>query len=148
MSSESSNLCNDTFSAVLKHYGDSFDPSKVPAPHRTVACIMQAHGIIGNGGFRYLFEGDFPGDSGFALTRQAYADIDAQGAIEAFNEAFSAFPNGVPPKDLAEREKLYLAKYPGFLTPVDQKYFAASPEVEEKLAAYIRANETFFKGLR
>jgi hypothetical protein len=147
MASESSTLCNNTFSAVLKHYGDSFDPSKAPVPHRTVACVMHAHGIIGNGGFRYLFEGDFPGDPGFNLTRQAYADIGAHGAVEAFNEAFAAFPGGVPPEDLAEREKLYLAKYPGFLAPVDKKYFDASPEVEEKLAAYIRANKASFKSL-
>ena len=108
---------------------------------------MHAHGIIGNGGFRYLLEGDFPGDAGFKLTRQAYAEIDAQAAVEAFNEAFAAFPNGEPPQDLAEREKLYLAKFPGFLTPVDKKYFAASAEVEEKLAAYIRAHAAAFNSL-
>jgi hypothetical protein len=95
-----------------------------------------------------FFEGDFPGDPGFDLTRQAYADIGAQGAVEAFNEAFAAFPGGVPPKNLEEREKLDLAKYPGFLTPVDEKYFAASSEVEEKLATYIRANEASFKVFR
>jgi len=146
--SEDLTFCNDTFTAVLKHHGDKFDPSTASIPHRTVACVMHAHGIIGNGGFRFLFEGDFPGDPSYKLTRQAYSDIGAQQAVEAFNEAFSAFPNGEPPQKLEERERLFLAKYPGFLTPVDKKYLSASHDIEAKLAAYIRANESAFKSLR
>ena len=49
---------------------------------------------------------------------------------------------------LDERERLFLAKYPGLLTAVDKKYFDASRDVEAKLAAYIRANEADFRSLR
>src|SRR5262245_12215143 len=96
-------LADTTFKRILKQYGDKVDPSKIPKPQQTVMLVYHSHGIIGNGGFQYLFEGDFPGDPGFLLTRQAYKTIGASDASAAFAKAFAVFPNSTPPADIDRR---------------------------------------------
>jgi hypothetical protein len=37
--------------------GNEANPARMPEPHRTVSLVHYVDGIIGNGGFQYLFEG-------------------------------------------------------------------------------------------
>lgn len=145
-------LADATFHRILKQHGDDVDPSKVPKPQQTVLLVYHSHGILGNGGFQYLFEGDIPGDPEFLLTRQAYKTIGAKNASTAFEKAFSVFPNSTPPADIERRLEMWQSRYNlgESLTDdssPDSMYFAAMDDVMEKLNAYIEANEAEFASL-
>lgn len=104
-------LADATFKRILKKHGDDVDPSKIPKPQQTVMLVYHSHGILGNGGFQYLFEGDFSGDPEFLLTRQAYKTIGATDASAAFEKAFAVFPNSTPPANIERRLKMWQSKY-------------------------------------
>lgn len=145
-------LADATFERILKKHGESVDPSKIPKPQQTVLLVIHAHGIIGNGGFQYLFEGDFTGDPEFLLTRQAFKTIGATDASTAFEKAFAVFPNSTPPADIERRLEMWQSKY-NLMDAINNKsspdsmYFSAMNGVEEKLNAYIKANEVEFASL-
>ena len=52
------NVVDETYKRIVKHHGEDIDPSKISEAHRTVLLVYHAHGILGNGGFQYLFEGN------------------------------------------------------------------------------------------
>lgn len=146
------NVADETFTRILKHHGDDLDVSKIPKPQQTVMLVYHAHGILGNGGFHYLFEGDFPGDPEFLLTREAFKTIGATEASAAFEKAFAVFPNAIPPADINQRLKVWEAKYNhrdslDDPSSPDVMYFEAMDGVMEKLTAYIKAHEADFTSL-
>lgn len=148
----SADVADSTFRRIIRKHGRDVDPSKIPKPEQTVMLVYHAHGILGNGGFQYLFEGDFPGDPEFLLTRQAYKTIGAAEASLAFNKAFAVFPTSAPPADIDRRLEMWQSKYNlreslTDDTSPDALYFAAMDGVMEKLNAYIEANEAEFSGL-
>lgn len=145
-------LADEVFKRILKKHGENVDPSKIPKAQQTVLLVYHTHGLIGNGGFQYLFEGTFPGDPEFLLTRQAYKTIGATSAIAAFEKAFAVFPNSTPPSDINRRIKMWQSKYNlvdslGDETSPDSMYFRADDSVMEKLVDYIKANEGEFASL-
>ena len=145
-------LADATFKRILKQHGDEVDPSKIPKPQQTVMLVYHSHGILGNGGFQYLFEGDFPGDPEFLLTRQAYETIGADDASAAFEKAFAVFPDSTPPADIESRIKLWQSKYNLMDSMKDESspdrmYFSAMDGVMEKLNAYIESNQSDFASL-
>ena len=65
-------LCNGLFTRIVEYHGDDIDASAVSEDERVVLLVWHVSGIIGNGGFRYLFEGNLKGDPHFALTAEAF----------------------------------------------------------------------------
>jgi hypothetical protein len=72
-----SNLWSVTYDRILKRHGDDVQLNEISKPQQVVLAVVNSDGILGNGGFQYLFEGNFPGDPEFLLTREAYKTIGA-----------------------------------------------------------------------
>ncbi len=146
-------LADKTFDKLMKHYGKEPNLSRMPEPHRTVLLAYHVHGIIGNGGFQYLFEADLPGDPELVYTRQAFKTIKAQKASEAFEKALAVFPNSTPPRDIERRLKIYQAKYT-LMDAIQNKqspdamFMDAMNDTMEKVESYIRNNQASFDTLR
>ena len=56
--------------------------------------VWHTSGIIDNGGFEYLFAGEFFSDPDYHITAEAYLTAGLLRAYEAFQEAFALFPDG------------------------------------------------------
>src|SRR5262249_23507411 len=106
---DDSKLCDRMFRLILKQYGNDIDAAELSEKECVVLLAYHAMGIIGNGGFNYLFEGNFPGDPHFALTAAAYQAIGCAAAAKAFRQALGLFPGGRPPEDINERLRIYRA---------------------------------------
>ncbi len=100
-------LCDELFKEIDDHYGSDLPAKDMPESPRTVILVWHATGIIGNGGFEYLFEGDFKGDPGFKLTHKAFETIGSDLAADALRDALALFPNGKMQTDLDERIAYY-----------------------------------------
>jgi hypothetical protein len=61
-------LRNRIVIGIANQYGEDIDVADLPEEHRIVLLVDTARGIIGNGGFNYLFEGTFNGDPHYLLT--------------------------------------------------------------------------------
>jgi hypothetical protein len=68
------------------------DSSKLAAPLQIVVVITHAQGIIDNGGFRYLFENDLPGNLKYDVLSDAYRQIGAVKAGDLLDLAVGLFP--------------------------------------------------------
>src|SRR5262245_23151020 len=99
-------LCDATFCKISSLYDDKVHASRYTPEERVVMLVWHAKGIIGNGGFYYLFSGRFDGDPGYRLTADAFKTVGLTRSHEAFEEAFRLFPNGDLPNDLDEREAM------------------------------------------
>jgi hypothetical protein len=100
-------LHEKVFEWIETQYENDVDLSTLSVPHQTFICIYYADGYLGNGGFQYLFEATFNGDPEYLLIHNAYRTIGAEEALRAFNLAFAAFPNGIPPTDKELRLELW-----------------------------------------
>jgi hypothetical protein len=141
------------FDKVLQHYGKDLDPSKIPVVHRNLLLTYHAHGIICNGGFPYLFEGNFSSDPEFLLTRQAFKEINAIEACAAFSKAFAVFRKSTPPEDIERRLAIYKSHYK-LIDLVDNEqtpeaiYFRAMDETMRLIDEYVRNNRRSFENLK
>lgn len=144
-------LCNSYHTAVVDHHGADLSADNLPVAHRAVLLTWHAMGIIDNGGFQYLFEGDFEGDPGFALTADAFDEIECKPAADAVRAAIALFPDGGVPTDIDKRLELFQATPESKRNELNSKFWAASDvgkgDVCVKLATYIRNNSDAFSEL-
>lgn len=141
-------LCDKLFDLMIKHYGEDFDISKCKEKDQPVILVLAADGIIGNGGFQFLFEGHFKGDPYFAKTAAAYKIIKASKCAKAFEEALKLFPDSKPPQDIDKRLKIYQGVPKAKREAIDDKFFSESRMMKTILAKYIRENRMEFKHLK
>lgn len=72
------------------------DLTKVEPPLQTVAIIYTVQGMFDNGGFRYIFENDFPFSPPYSLFSDAYRRIGAIEAADLLDKAVAIFPFETP----------------------------------------------------
>src|SRR5688572_26677297 len=133
-------LCNGVFMHITGRYGDELNVEKQTEPERVVTLVWHSSGIIGNGGFQYLFEGTFNGDPGFVLTAAAFRRIGCGEAAEAFEQALALFENNRPPSNIEHRLEIYQSVLEENRMRIDEKFWDAGSDLDAKLAAFIRAN--------
>jgi hypothetical protein len=100
-------LCSGLFDRIAQHCGHEVDLAQCRERDRVVLLVYHGTGVIDNGGFRDLFEGEFEGDPHFTLTAAAFKAIGAPRCAAAAEEALRLFPGGRPPADKRERLRLY-----------------------------------------
>ncbi len=114
---------------------------------RVVRLVWDSSGLIGNGGFHRLFEGEYPSDLGFVYTAAAYKRIGAEAAYEALQDAFREFPGGVLPADIHERLKVFEFLPEGIWQEIERRYYDADKETERCLALFIRKHRSGYERL-
>jgi hypothetical protein len=144
---DDSELCNGVFDLIITHHGEDIDASTIGMAERVVLLAWHASGIIGNGGFRYLFEGNITGDPYFALTPDAFQAAGCKKAAEAIQKTLALFPRSRPQRDIKERLRHYLGRIKAWPTDMDMQFFAADRELRKCLADYIRSHEFAFRHL-
>jgi hypothetical protein len=136
-------LCSGVDTLIEKRFElDRIDLS-VPDPARTVSLIFYSRGVVGNGGFQYLFESGANGDSDFAvLTIDGYRRIGLPEAYAAFADALKLFPGGLPPTVVEERIAALRALPDDAFGEMDLRYYRAvgDGKLEACLARFIREN--------
>ena len=137
-------LCDLVFSELS---GDRIDVDACNELERVVRLVWDSSGLIGNGGFHRLFEGDYPGDPGFVYTAAAYKRIGAQHAYDAFQAAFRLFPGGILPSKSDERLRILESLPKESLEEIVGHYYDAEKETESCLARFIREHRSGYQHL-
>jgi hypothetical protein len=114
---------------------------------RVVRLVWDSSGLIGNGGFHRLFEGDYPNDPGFVYTVAAYKRIGAEAAYEAMQAAFRQFPGGVLPADIKQRLRVFESLPEKTWEDIEGRYYEADKETERCLARFIREHRGGYEQL-
>ncbi|MBL8795905.1 MAG: DUF4375 domain-containing protein [Planctomycetia bacterium] len=140
-------LCVELFDRIVAHHGPGCDVSELTEAERVVLLVWEVAGIVGNGGFRYLFEKHLHGDPDFALTAQAFQIIGARSASQAVRATLALFPHSKPPRDIQKRLRHYLSQLKDWPTAQDMQFFDSEKERESCLAAYIRAHAADYRHL-
>jgi hypothetical protein len=144
---DDSALCDGVFTRIVKYHGDDIDASAISEAERVVLLVLHVSGIIGNGGFRYLFEGTLKGDPCFALTAEAFQAAGCEKATEAVRKTLAIFPHSRPPTDVEKRLRYYLKRIKGWPTDMDIQFFGAQDDLQKCLANYIRSHSDAFTHL-
>lgn len=143
--------CSSHYLAVVDHYGGAPVANKLSDAHRAVLLTWHAMGIIDNGGFQYLFEGDFGGDPGFTLTAQAFEEIGCTSAAEAVRDAIALFPNGKVIPNIDRRLKHFQSTSQEKRVEIDRKFWKAGDlgkgDVCVRLVEYIRNHHSEFEDI-
>ena len=102
-------LVDNTFVKIGERYGHWINVTQYTPEEQVVVLVWHTSGIIDNGGFEYLFAGEFFSDPDYHITAEAYQTAGLLRSYESFQEAFALFPDGKVPHDAAERIGQYLA---------------------------------------
>lgn len=135
-----SELFSAVFRRIVRRYGGNLDVMDLKAHERVFLLAYDAWGIIGNGGFNYLFEQNIRGDPHFEETAAAFTAIGCDATAEAFAKVFRLFPDGRPPEDVRLRVHLYRSGPGERRGPIDEQFFAADKDIERCLFAYVHAH--------
>ena len=135
-------LVNGTFVKIGDRYGHWVDATRYAEEERAIMLVWHSSGIIDNGGFEYLFSGDFDGDPEFKITAETYKVVGLTRGYEAFQEAFRQFPNGKVPYDSEERIRQYKLADESVREEINRKHWQDGWDDlrEKKLAEFIRVN--------
>ena len=116
---------------------------------RVIMLVWHVSGIIGNGGFEYLFAGEIPGDPDFRICAEACKTAGLTRSYEAYQEAFSMFPGGSVPHDPEERSRLFDEANRSARYLINRKLWRDGWDhlLEKKLAEFIRKNAAQLKYL-
>jgi hypothetical protein len=132
------NLCQRAWKALVERHGDNPAATDFTPREFVVVAVWTVSGIVGNGGFEYLFESDLPGDLDYQLSLAAFRMIGCDEAVAAFEGALRLFPGGSVPRDCAERARAFAATSEDVRTRLATRFWAADEDMVTKLAAYIR----------
>jgi hypothetical protein len=129
-------LCNRVFLIVQLERSDAAFNEK--DADLCLLLVWGAYGILDNGGFQYLFEGDYkPTDPDLRNTRRAFEIVGLPKVVEAFDVAFSAFPESTPPSDPKQRLKTWKAADEELRGRADAAW-SRNSEIVPAVAAFIR----------
>jgi hypothetical protein len=132
------NLCQNTWQSIIDRHGESPTANDFNSREFVIVAVWTVYGIVDNGGFEYLFEGDLPGDPGYQRSLAAFRTIGCAEALWAFEEALSLFPGGVVPKDSDERNEVFRANPEAIRNAIACRFWDSNDEIVSKLAEYIR----------
>jgi hypothetical protein len=133
-------LVDSTFVKIGARYHHWVDATQYTPEERVIMLVWHSGGIIGNGGFEYLFAGEFPGDPDFHITAEAYRIAGIDSSYEAFQAAFRLFPGGIVPHDPQERSRLYEAANKSAREALNRKVWHDDRVTAKKLAEFIRVH--------
>lgn len=117
----------------------------MPAEGKVVFWSLSAEGIVGNGGFQYLFE-RWSLPSAYAEAVAGFRAIGADECADALAEVLEWFPKGVPPADRDRRLRRWRRRpgWPGEY-PIADRFRQGSERGPALLATYIRARREAFE---
>lgn len=81
------------------------DPRGLSLLDQTILAVSSAQGVIDNGGFRYFFEGDWPGRPPYSFFSDAYRRIGAEGPAKCIDDAAALFPFANPERHEKRRTR-------------------------------------------
>ena len=138
-------LCNGVFSRFAD-FNNSIDVDSYTEEQRVVTLVWHAGGLIGNGGFEYLFEGDFQGDPGFIYTAAAFATIGPHASYQAFQRALACFSGGYP-MDAKTRTVAFERVPEEHRLSINHQFWDDHDNMKAALARYIRERRPTFRKL-
>ena len=129
-------LCNGVFGRFAE-FDNEIDVESYSEEERVVTLAWHAGGIISNGGFEFLFEGDFNGDPGYVYTAAAFQTIGAASSYSAFQKALGAFGDHYP-SEASERIAIYKKLPEEERRSINRQLWDDSENARSCLARYIR----------
>jgi len=142
---DDSKLCDAVF-CRFADFNKQIDVDSYTEEERIVTLVWHAAGIIGNGGFQYLFEGEFTGDPGFVYAAAAFKTIGASESYAAFQRALSLF-GGHYPADREQRIEAYLRVPKDQRDAIEKQFYDDEKSMHSGLARYIRGRRERFHQL-
>ena len=142
--SDDFDLCDRVFCELSTN---SMDVDACGELEWVVRLVWDSSGLIGNGGFHRLFEGNYRGDPGFLYTVTAYKRIGAEAAYQALQAAFRQFPGGVLPAEIDERLRIFASLPQQIWDEIGARYYGADKETERCLARFIREHRSGYERL-
>jgi hypothetical protein len=123
-------------------------------PRFTCWAVDQAQGLVGNGGFQYFFEGDWPENPPYSVFIEAYRRIGAKEAADCFQDAVDDFPFADPHLDVKARNAHLDAKrskpgeFDSLIDRLGDRVIDLNADTLTKLAGYVREHLDSFPAAR
>lgn len=108
----------DACYALLEQQGKQLQ--LVSEPCRTVIIVDTAFGIIGNGGFQYFFEANFPDDPEYGMFAGAFHRVGLTEIARRFAELVAMFPFEAPHRSPDQRLRFLEACPADFAEAMEQ----------------------------
>ena len=123
---------------LLGRKAESAGLASLNVEQRSILLVWVAAGLIGNGGFRLLFEHDLP----WKQLPAAFEAIGLGECAEAIGQAYSVFPSAaVPATYEARASHCEQAEHAEFLESREAVVISNDAQITSSVAGYARANQ-------
>jgi hypothetical protein len=114
------------------------DPLKLTEPFRTIVLADTALGLIGNGGFEYFFQSDFPGCPDYSAFVAAFQNLGLTYLADGLRDLISLFPFRAPHQELDLRLAFLASPTPDFSSATSRlnEQVWQDSTIDERLQAY------------
>ena len=122
------------------------DPLGLDEPFRTVVLADTALGLIGNGGFEYFFESDFPGHPDYSIFAAAFQNLGLTYLVDGLRELIALFPFPDPHQERDRRLTFLASPSPDFDSAASRlnDLVWQDSSIDERLRAYgVPPNNSF-----
>ena len=117
----------------------------LPATQRAVVLAWAGRGIIGNGGFKYFYEGQWR----MAETAAAYRILGFPEAADACERSLDVFPKRQPPRDDEEREQFLGEESSNLFEELEKVVYALDwDSLKLAIGSYIESRPEAFREFR
>lgn len=131
-------LCNCSWKRIVENHGNNPTAKDFNEYEQVIVMVWTLTGIIENGGFRYLFESELPGDIDFILSMKALGIIGCNEAEKILSEIIdrlqkvgdSRVSNSKKYEEISEDEQ----------NRFDSRFWAEIDNINKQLAGFIRRN--------
>ena len=126
------------------------DMSRLPESVRIFLLVDGAQGVIDNGGYRYFFEADWPGNPPYEDFADAYEAIGCIRQAADLRRVVATFPFSEPHLHKDERNAFIEVRYDKhtYCVPEWGNTLCGDKEVYEKLAMHIAIHRKDFPAFR
>lgn len=127
---------------AICHQADERGLDALTGPERVVVLAWGSRGIIGNGGFKYFYEGEWR----MAELAAAYRTLGFSDAADACERSLDVFPEREPPRDAAERNRFLGAESQAFFDGLVRAVFAIEwDDLKLAIGRYIESKPDEFR---
>ncbi|MBJ7575467.1 hypothetical protein [Luteimonas sp. MC1828] len=130
---------NDAVAAAYEHLASiGGDPLKLTEPFRTIVLADTALGLVGNGGFEYFFESDFPAHPDYSVFASAFQNLGLTYLADGLRRLVGLFPFQAPHQELDLRLAFLASPSPDFSAAASElnEQVWQDSTIEERLQAY------------
>ncbi len=128
-------VCNSAWEMISAKYGNQSSATDYTDTERNIVLVWTVTGIVENGGFKYLFESELPGDCDLSFSIKAFGEIGCHEIEDLMKQVVDRVNSSG--KSIGSKIERYLTIPDGECDDYDAMFWDNIENITKRLAIYV-----------